>query len=243
MEIVRRFSMIKRPEGEINMDDLIELIGIDKTYGDKGRSYRALKSVDLSVERGELIAIVGPSGCGKSTLLNMITGIDRPSRGSVRVAGVRISSMNEDRLARWRRKSVGIVFQFFQLFPTLTTFENVILPMDLLRELNRKERRKRARKILKMVGLEEKAENLPSELSGGEQQRVAIARALSNDPEIIVADEPTGNLDSKTERKIFYLFRLLNSRGKTIVYVTHSNDLAKEAGRQVKILDGRIIAS
>lgn len=218
----------------------IEIKGLDKVYTTGKMDFHALRGVDLSIEEGEMVAIVGPSGSGKSTILNMITGIDRPTKGSVIIEGKRIEAMKEDRLARWRGENVGIVFQFFQLFPTLTALENVMLPMDLARKGSVRERRRKAIGNLELVGLSDKLDNLPSELSGGEQQRVAIARALANDPKILIGDEPTGNLDSKTEERIFQLFKKLNGEGKTIIYVTHSKELAAKARRRITIRDGRI---
>ncbi|MGA1793835.1 MAG: ABC transporter ATP-binding protein [Thermoplasmatota archaeon] len=219
----------------------IELDDLSKVYRTGRMEYQALKDVSLSFEEGELTAIVGPSGCGKSTLLNMITGIDRPTGGTVVVGGERIDRMKEDKLAKWRGKNVGIVFQFFQLFPTLTALENAMLPMDLAGFRGLKERKTMAKKNLDVVGLGEKIDKLPSELSGGEQQRVAIARALANDPKFIIGDEPTGNLDSKTENKMFELLKDLNKEGKTILFVTHSRDLAEKASRKIEMLDGRVI--
>lgn len=218
----------------------IELQALDKTYNTGKVKCEALKGIDLTIEKGELTAIVGPSGSGKSTILNMITGIDRPSNGSVVIDGVRIDKMKEDKLARWRGRNIGIVFQFFQLFPTLTALENTMLPMDLAGKGNQKQRREKGVRNLELVGLGDKLHNLPSELSGGEQQRVAIARALANDPQIIIGDEPTGNLDSKTEERMFELLRKLNEQGKTIIYVTHSKELAAKAKRRIIIRDGRI---
>lgn len=218
----------------------IEIKGLDKVYTTGKMDFHALKGVDLSIEEGEMVAIVGPSGSGKSTILNMITGIDRPTTGSVLIDGNSIERMKEDKLARWRGENIGIVFQFFQLFPTLTSLENVMLPMDLARKGSVKERRQKAIRNLELVGLGDKLQNLPSELSGGEQQRVAIARALANDPKILIGDEPTGNLDSKTEERIFQLFQKLNREGKTIIYVTHSKELAAKAKRRITIRDGRI---
>ena len=223
--------------------DMIEITSLDKVYRSGKLEYHALKKIDLRIKKGELTAIVGPSGSGKSTILNMITGIDRPTSGSVTVNGDRIDAMKEDKLAKWRGKNIGIIFQFFQLFPTLTALENAMLPMDFAGKGSFKERESIARKNLELVGLGDKLHHLPSELSGGEQQRVAIARALANDPEIIIGDEPTGNLDSKTESRMFDLLKKLNEQGKTIIYVTHSKELAKKAHRKITILDGRIAAA
>jgi len=220
---------------------LIEINDLEKVYRSGKMEYRALKGIDLEIEEGELTAIVGPSGCGKSTILNMITGIDKPTKGTVSVDGERIDVLSQDKLARWRGEHVGIIFQFFQLFPTLTALENAILPMDLARKGSLKQRVEIARKNLKLVHLEDKMDNLPSELSGGEQQRVAIARSLANDPKLIIGDEPTGNLDSKTEERMFDLLLELNDKGKTILFVTHSQNLAMKARRRVHVLDGKIV--
>jgi putative ABC transport system ATP-binding protein len=222
---------------------LIEIEDLDKVYRTGKMEYQALKDIDLRIERGELTAIVGPSGSGKSTILNMITGIDRPTNGRVTINGMRIDNMKEDHLARWRGKNIGIIFQFFQLFPTLTALENAMLPMDLAGGRSAKDRGRIGRRNLELVGLGDKMNNLPSELSGGEQQRVAIARALANDPEIIIGDEPTGNLDSGTENRMFGLLKKLNEQGKTIIYVTHSKELAKRAARRITILDGRVASA
>ena len=220
---------------------LIELRKVDKEYTTGKLSYHALKEVDLDLDEGELAAIVGPSGCGKSTLLNMVTGIDRPTSGTVTVAGERIDAMKEDALASWRGRNLGIIFQFFQLFPTLTALENAMLPMDFARRGTIAEREETAKRNLALVGLAEKLGNLPSELSGGEQQRVAIARSLANDPKLIIGDEPTGNLDSKTEERMFDIIKTLSEQGKTVVYVTHSAALAQRAGRRIRMLDGKIV--
>ncbi len=222
---------------------MIEIESLDKVYRTGKMEFEALKKVDLKIEKGELTAIVGPSGSGKSTILNMITGIDRPTNGMVRINGQRIDNMKEDKLAKWRGKNIGIIFQFFQLFPTLTALENAMLPMDFASRGSLKERERIAKRNLELVGLGNKLHNLPSELSGGEQQRVAIARALANDPDIIIGDEPTGNLDSKTEVRMFELLEKLNQQGKTIIYVTHSKDLARKARRKITILDGRVAAA
>jgi len=220
---------------------LINLQSLGKTYTSGKLEYQALKNVDLEIQENEVVAIVGPSGCGKSTMLNMITGIDRPTEGSVTIAGQRIDEMKEDKLASWRGKNIGIIFQFFQLFPTLTALENAMLPMDFAKTQKRGERRKIAERNLELVGLADKMRNFPSELSGGEQQRVAIARSLANDPEIIIGDEPTGNLDSQTELRMFDLLSKLSEHGKTIIYVTHSKNLAGKAKRTIEMLDGQVI--
>jgi putative ABC transport system ATP-binding protein len=220
---------------------LIEMRQLEKVYSTGKVDFQVLKGIDLDINEGEITAFMGPSGCGKSTMLNMVTGIDRPTSGSVTVGGERVDTMKEDALARWRGRNIGIIFQFFQLFPTLTALENAILPMDFAKKGTLAERAEIAKRNLALVGLGEKMEKLPSELSGGEQQRVAIARSLANDPHIIVGDEPTGNLDSKTEERMFDLLKELNDRGKTIVYVTHSIALAKKAQRVIHMLDGRIV--
>ena len=214
---------------------------LEKIYSTGKVDFQVLKGIDLDINEGEITAFMGPSGCGKSTMLNMVTGIDRPTSGSVTVGGERVDTMKEDALARWRGNNIGIIFQFFQLFPTLTALENAILPMDFAKRGTLAKRAEIARRNLALVGLGEKVDKLPSELSGGEQQRVAIARSLANDPRIIVGDEPTGNLDSKTEERMFDLLKELNDRGKTIVYVTHSIALAKKAQRVIHMLDGRIV--
>jgi len=222
---------------------LIQLRELRKTYKTGKLEFDALKGVDLDIEEGQLVAIVGPSGSGKSTMLNMITGIDQPTGGTVTIAGDRIDQMKEDALAAWRSANVGIVFQFFQLFPTLTALENVMLPMDFLRRGSIAERKERARERLELVGLGDKTDNLPSELSGGQQQRVAIARALVNEPKVLIGDEPTGNLDSKTEAAMFDLFAQLNEQGKTVIYVTHSPTLAEKARIRVEMVDGQVVGA
>ncbi len=219
----------------------IELKNLDKIYNSGKTKFQALKNINLVLDNGGLIAIVGPSGSGKSTMLNMITGIDRPTEGEVIVDGQRIDNLKEDALSRWRGENIGIVFQFFQLFPTLTALENAMLPMDLAKKGSVRERRKIAIRNLELVDLGDKLNNLPSELSGGEQQRVAIARALANDPKIIIGDEPTGNLDSATEKKMFELLKKLNKQGKTVIFVTHSKELAEKASKRITILDGKVV--
>jgi ABC-type lipoprotein export system ATPase subunit len=200
-----------------------------------------LKNITLKLHDGEFVSIVGPSGSGKSTLLNMITGIDRPTSGEVVVGGEAIHKLSENELARWRGRNVGVIFQFFQLLPTLTVVENVMLPMDFCHMYSARERRERAMHLLEQVDVAEHAHKLPSAVSGGQQQRVAIARALANDPPILAADEPTGNLDSKTAESVFRLFEQQVGEGKTILMVTHDRDLAKRATRTIMLSDGEII--
>ena len=219
---------------------LIQLETVTRAYGMGTRKLYALREVSLGIRAGEFIAIVGPSGSGKSTLLNLISGIDKPDVGSVRVADLEINALSENALAKWRGAKIGIVFQFFQLLPTLTALENVMLPMEL-RNTFPDGRHARALAALERVGLVERATQLPSELSGGEQQRVAIARALVNDPPILLADEPTGNLDTETSEHVVTLLGELNRAGKTIVLVTHEQTLARAASRIVQVRDGRII--
>jgi putative ABC transport system ATP-binding protein len=220
---------------------MIDLRAVVKQYETAAGPYVALRGVDLSVARGEFVAVVGKSGSGKSTLINMVTGIDRPTAGMVQVAGSELSRLDEGRLAAWRGRNLGIIFQFFQLLPTLTVAENVMLPMDFCDIGGDRERRRRAGELLERMDLSEQAHKLPSALSGGQQQRVAIARALANDPGVLIADEPTGNLDSRTAAAIFHLFEELVEQGKTVVMVTHDNDLARRAGRSVLVADGQIV--
>jgi putative ABC transport system ATP-binding protein len=221
---------------------LVEMVGVEKVYRTGKLEFAALRGIDLVIGPGEMVAVVGPSGSGKTTILNMITGIDRPSAGRVTVAGADLSSMSEERLARWRGETVGIVFQFFQLLPTLTALENATLPMDFLRRWKPAQRWERARRHLDAVGLADKGDHLPFELSGGEQQRVAIARALACEPRLIVGDEPTGNLDSETGAAMLDLLAGLNSTGTTVLYVTHDLSLAERARRIVTIKDGLLVA-
>jgi putative ABC transport system ATP-binding protein len=219
---------------------LIRLEGAEKVYRTGRLSHTALRGVDLSIQPGEMVSIVGPSGSGKSTILNLITGIDRPTAGAVTVDSQRIDTMSEEKLAAWRGRRVGIVFQFFQLLPTLTALENAILPMELARLFTGGERTRRARQNMELVGLGDRLDHLPAELSGGEQQRVAIARALACDPVLLIGDEPTGNLDSESAGRVFDLLASLNHRGVTVVYVTHDRELAERAHRKIAIRDGRI---
>jgi putative ABC transport system ATP-binding protein len=221
---------------------LIDLVGVEKTYRMGRVDYRALRGVDLSIRTGEMVAVVGPSGSGKTTILNLITGIDRPTVGTVTVGGSRLDELSEEELALWRRENVGIVFQFFQLLPTLSALENAVLPLDFAHWRSKRERFARARHNLDLVGLGDKADHLPMELSGGEQQRVAIARALAADPRLIVGDEPTGNLDTVTAGEMFELLERLNGEGKTVLYVTHDLELAARARRVVTIRDGLVVS-
>jgi putative ABC transport system ATP-binding protein len=224
------------------MGPLIELRKVGKSYAMPAGALPALQEIDLEIGRGEFAAIVGKSGSGKSTLLNLIGGIDRPSQGEVRVAGVSVHDASENALARWRGKTVGVVFQFFQLLPTLTTVENVILPMDFCDARPPRERRPHALELLDLVGIAEQADKLPSALSGGQQQRAAIARALANDPLVVLADEPTGNLDSVTARSVLDLFRKLTGRGTTVVIATHERDISGLIDRSVELNDGRVVS-
>ena len=222
-------------------EHLIEIRNVIKTFQSAAGTFTALKGVSLEVDRGEFVAIIGKSGSGKSTLMNMITGIDRPSEGAVFVGDTAVHTLNEGQMAVWRGRNMGIVFQFFQLLPALSLIENVMLPMDFCNMYTPKERRERAMALLTQVGMADQAHKLPSAVSGGQQQRVAIARALANDPPIIMADEPTGNLDSKTAQAVFQLFEDLVQQGKTIVMVTHDQDLAKRVTRAVIVADGQIV--
>ncbi len=220
---------------------LIHVDNVVKTYPTGAGEVTVLRGVTLKVKPGEAVGVVGPSGSGKSTLLNMITGIDRPTRGQVVVNGQPIHTFNENKLARWRGRTIGVIFQFFQLLPTLTVIENVMLPMDFCYVYTPRERPKRARALLDEVGLVEHANKLPNALSGGQQQRAAIARALANDPPLVVADEPTGNLDTATAESVFSLFdRLVNVDGKTLLIVTHDPSLAARLPRVVEVRDGRL---
>jgi putative ABC transport system ATP-binding protein len=218
----------------------VEMRDIYKDYEIGGQAIRVLNGIDLCVATGEFLAIVGPSGNGKSTLLNMITGIDRPTMGEVIVSGRPIHRLSEDELAGWRAAHLGIVFQFFQLLPSLNLQQNLILPMDFAGVVPRRERRARAMELLELVGLADQAHKLPSQVSGGQQQRAAIARALANDPPLLVADEPTGNLDSRTSDDILSLFLDLSLQGKTLIMVTHNSDIARQAPRRIEIVNGQI---
>ena len=219
---------------------LIDLHRVTKAYKTEAGPFLALKDINLQVTESEFVAIVGKSGSGKTTLINMITGLDRPTEGRIIVGSAEVETLTENQLAEWRGRTIGVVFQFFQLLPTLTALENVMLPMDFCATPAFGERRQRALELLTLMEIEDQAQKLPSALSGGQQQRVAIARALATDPPILAADEPTGNLDSKTAVAVFSLFERLISIGKTILMVTHDPDLARRATRQLHIVDGVI---
>lgn len=224
------------------MKKIIELKRVYKDYPLASGSQPVLSDINLEVFPGEFVAIVGPSGNGKSTLLNLLTGIDHPSRGEVIVNGVALQKLSNEKLSRWRGTNVGIVFQFFQLMPTLSLLQNTVLPMDFVGNLTKPKRYERAMRLLDRVGLADAAGRLPSQVSGGQQQRAAIARALANDPPLIVADEPTGNLDAVTADAVFDLFAHLRDQGKTLVMVTHNESLADAASRKLEIRCGRIHA-
>jgi putative ABC transport system ATP-binding protein len=241
---VDKFSALKKQKADgqrVTVPALIDLRSIVKIYESAAGKVAALNGVNLQIFPGEFVAVIGKSGSGKTTLMNIITGIDRPTIGEVFIAGTALHNLNEGATAVWRGNSVGVVFQFFQLLPTLNVIENVMLPMDFCHRYSLKERQKRALYLLDQVELVDYANRLPSALSGGQQQRVAIARALANDPPILVADEPTGNLDSTTAASVFSLFEKLVNQGKTIVMVTHDQDLVKQVFRTIFIKDGRIV--
>ena len=240
------FTLSKNKNSEIKKNgnggsSIIDLRDVNKYYKTAIGDYHALKNVELQINAGEFVSVIGKSGSGKSTLLNMITGIDHPTAGEVYVNGMAVHELNENKMARWRGKNLGIVFQFFQLLPTISVIENIMLPMDFCRTYPMREREKRALSLLEMVELADHAYKLPTALSGGQQQRVAIARALANDPPVIIADEPTGNLDSKTADSVFELFKNLVAQGKTIIVVTHDSGLAKRTERTALIADGEIV--
>lgn len=218
----------------------IVLNGVSKTYPGAAGGFHALANVDLTIARGEFVAVVGQSGSGKSTLLSLLSGIDRPTSGEVHVDGTAVHSLSESRMSRWRGKAVGIVFQFFQLLPTLTAEENVMLPMDFADRWPARERRSRANDLLAKLGVADQAEKLPSTMSGGQQQRVAVARALANAPSVLLADEPTGNLDSHTAQSMLELLAGIRDEGQTVVMVTHDARARDFASRTVTLVDGRV---
>jgi putative ABC transport system ATP-binding protein len=219
---------------------VVQIKEVVKTFPVGDGEITVLKGLSFDVKPGEFISIVGPSGNGKSTLLNMITGIDRPTSGEVIVTGREVHRMSENQLAAWRGQHVGIIFQFFQMLPALTLLQNVMLPMDFAKKYTPRERKERALQLLETVDLADQANKLPGNVSGGQQQRAAIARALANDPELLVADEPTGNLDTRTANDVFDMFVQFVKQGKTLVMVTHDKELSRRVPRVVEIIDGRI---
>ncbi|MBM3180315.1 MAG: ABC transporter ATP-binding protein [Chloroflexi bacterium] len=219
---------------------IIDLRQMQKDYETPSGSFTALQDINLRIQAGEFIAVVGKSGSGKTTLLNLLAGIDRPTKGEAIIAETNLGLLTESRLAEWRGRNVGLVFQFFQLLPTLTVAENVMLPMDFAEIIPAAKRRVKALELLERVGIADQADKLPNALSGGQQQRAAIARALANDPPILMADEPTGNLDEATRTSVLELFAKLNAEGRTIIIVTHERDISSYTNRQVTLVDGRV---
>ena len=219
---------------------IINLRQVVKTYETPSGPFTALQDINLPIKSGQFVAVVGKSGSGKTTLLNVLAGIDRPSSGEISVDGTQLDSLSESQLAEWRGRTIGLVFQFFQLLPTLTVAENVMLPMDFAEIIPAAKRRPKALELLERVGIRDQADKLPVTLSGGQQQRAAIARALANDPPILMADEPTGNLDEATRTSVLELFTKLNAEGRTIIVVTHERDISSYTDRQVTLVDGRV---
>jgi putative ABC transport system ATP-binding protein len=228
------------PVNSTNDHKLVEVVDVVKSFPVGDGEVTVLKGISFDVAPGEFVSIVGPSGNGKSTLLNMITGIDRPSAGEVVVTGRQVHKMSENRLATWRGEHVGIIFQFFQMLPALSLLQNVMLPMDFAKKYSPRERKERAMHLLESVDLGDQAGKLPGMVSGGQQQRAAIARALANDPPLLVGDEPTGNLDTRTASGVFDLFAGLVERGKTMLMVTHDKELARRVPRVIEIIAGKI---
>jgi putative ABC transport system ATP-binding protein len=222
---------------------LVELRQITKSYPTEAGDVLVLKNINLQIHSGEFVGVLGPSGCGKSTLLNMLTGVDHPTQGEVVINGTNLGDFNEDELARWRGRHIGVIFQFFQLLPTLTILENAMLPMEFCKIGKRGERREKALDLLAQVGIEHLANKLPGMVSGGEQQRAAIARALATDPPLLVADEPTGNLDTVNTELVMQLFEKLAQKNKTILMVTHNPDLCERMSRLIRMRDGRVIGA
>jgi putative ABC transport system ATP-binding protein len=241
MKTLEKPETVRRMGANGGAESLIALQNVVKTYTTPAGSFKALRGIDLQIQKGEFVAVVGKSGSGKSTLLNMLTGIDRPTSGDVVVGQTAIHQLSEGKTTSWRGRNVGIVFQFFQLLPTLTIVENLMLAMDFGKIFPVNERQPRALDLLNQVGITEQAYKLPAMLSGGEQQRVAIARALANDPPILVADEPTGNLDTQTATAVFQLLQAQVSAGKTVIIVTHDRDWAARANRTITLMDGQIV--
>jgi putative ABC transport system ATP-binding protein len=222
---------------------IVELTAATKSFAvPGGQAFHALRGISVRIDAGEYVAVLGKSGSGKSTMLNLIAGLDRPTSGEVQVAGARLTQLSENQLASWRGSNLGVVFQFFQLLPTLTIEENIVLAMDFVGKVPAAKRRSRARELLDLVGLADQISKLPSTLSGGQQQRAAIARALANEPPLVVADEPTGNLDTETAAEVNALFQTLVEEGKTLLVVTHDASVARDAHRVIKLQDGVVAA-
>jgi putative ABC transport system ATP-binding protein len=220
---------------------MISLQNVSKIFQTPAGAFAALKNINLDITEGEFVGVIGKSGSGKSTLLNMIGGIDRPTTGKVSIANTQVQDLGEHRLALWRGRTVGFVFQFFQLLPTLTAIENVLLPMDFSGSLPVRERRKRALSLLVRMGVEKQADKMPVTLSGGEQQRIAIARALANEPAVVLADEPTGNLDSVTAHSVLNLFREMATAGTTVIIATHEPEIVNVIDRTIELSDGLLV--
>lgn len=228
--------------GRSSGEPLIHLRQVVKKYTSLAGEVVALKGIDLELEAGEFVAVTGKSGAGKTTLTHMITGIDSSTSGEIHVAGTAVHQLSVEKAAEWRGRTVGVVFQSFQLLPTLTALQNVTLPMDFARKYSLRERQERGLRLLEQMEIAEHAHKLPSAVSGGQQQRIAIARALANDPPVVVADEPTGSLDSATSQAVLHVFEGLVRQGKTVLLVTHDRDLAQRAGRTITLADGQIAA-
>lgn len=235
-------QMIHTLQSNQRSQSLIRLVNVVKTFQSEAGIFHALRGINLDIAQAQFVSIMGKSGSGKSTLINMLTGIDRPTSGEIFIADTAVHRLSDSDTARWRGETVGVVFQFFQLLPTLSLLENVRLPMDFCDLFPRPERTERAMALLELVGLADDARKKPSQLSGGQQQRAAIARALANDPPIVATDEPTGNLDSTTANQIIELFEKLVEQGKTVIMVTHDPEVAQRAVRRIQIADGQIIA-
>lgn len=235
---LRSIGQSGRPQPRDN--PIIDLRQAQKDYETPSGSFTAIQKINLQIKTGQFVAIVGKSGSGKTTLLNILAGIDRLTSGVVSIAGTDLQALSESQLAEWRGHTIGLVFQFFQLLPTLTVAENVMLPMEFAEVVPAAERRSRALELLERVDIRDQADKLPVTLSGGQQQRAAIARALANDPPILMADEPTGNLDEATRTSVLELFAKLNTEGRTIIVVTHERDISRYTDRQVMLVDGRV---
>lgn len=235
-------SLLESAARSAGATPVVSLRSIGKTYETPAGPFAALAGINLDLTAGAFLAVVGKSGSGKTTLANLLTGIDSATSGEIRFGDVLLNGKSEEELTAWRGRNVGVVFQFFQLLPTLTVMENVMLPMDFCSVGRAEERRPRALALLEKLGIAEQADKLPADLSGGQQQRAAIARALANDPPLLVADEPTGNLDSRTTNDVIDLFLGLTNEGRTVVMVTHERDLASYFTDTIELADGRMVS-